>query len=301
MNEEKCVIEKIHTIDCSQRKVRVVRFNIDGKYALTAGSDKTVKLWNPYKSLHLSTYSGDYGEILDARSSSDNSMILSGGVSKNLLLHDVETKKNITRWLGHLAQINSVAFNDEGTIPFSASQDGTVRCYDLRNRSKNPIQIFDEATDAVLCISIKNHEIATGSADGQLRLYDLRKGIMTSDDCGHPVSSISFTSNNQCILVSILNSSVLLLDKVNGGSLLRFESHRNIEYKLESCIMASENEIVSCSEDGYLYVYNMLNGNLLGKCDHKPNLYIHSVVSHPKESKMLSATADKMYVWQIHT
>ncbi|CEF68529.1 Mitogen-activated protein kinase organizer 1 [Strongyloides ratti] len=282
MGDKKFVAEKIQTINCDQKKVRVVRFNSDGKYALTAGSDKS-----------------DYGEILDVRSSRDNGLILSGGVSKNLLLHDVETKRNISRWFGHLAKINSVSFNEEGTMTFSASQDGTVRCYDLRNKSKTPIQIFNEATDAVLCISIKNHEIATGSADGKLRLYDLRNGTMTSDDFGYPVSSINFSSDNQCILVSILNSNVTLLDKVNGGSLLNLESHINTEYKLESCIMASENEIVSCSEDGYLYIYEMSNGKVVAKCDHKPNLYIHSVVSHPKEPKILSATGDKIYIWQL--
>uniref|UniRef100_A0AAF5DGG2 WD repeat domain-containing protein 83 n=1 Tax=Strongyloides stercoralis TaxID=6248 RepID=A0AAF5DGG2_STRER len=282
MDNKNSVIEGVHTINCDQRKVRVVRLNSDGKYALTAGSDKR-----------------DYGEILDVCSSVDNSTILSGGVSKNLLLHDVETKRNIARWLGHLAQINSVAFNEEGTMSFSASQDGTVRCYDLRSKSKNPIQVFNEATDAVLCISIKSHEIATGSADGKLRLYDIRKGAMTSDDFGHPISSVNFTPDSQCILVSVLHSSVILLDKINGGALLNLESHINRQYKLESCIMASENEIVSCSEDGYLYIYEMVNGKVIGKCDHKPNLYIHSVVSHPKEPKVLSATSDKIYIWQL--
>uniref|UniRef100_A0A0N5A2J6 WD repeat domain-containing protein 83 n=1 Tax=Parastrongyloides trichosuri TaxID=131310 RepID=A0A0N5A2J6_PARTI len=298
-SESKITVENIQRFICDQKNVRAVRFNSDGKYALTAGSDKTIKLWNPFKGLHLSTYSGDYGEILDVCSSRDNSTILSGGVSKNLLLHDVETKRNIGRWLGHMAKINSVAFNDEGTVPFSASQDGTVRCYDLRSKSKNPIQIFNEANDAILCITVNNHEIATGSADGKLRLYDIRKGQMFTDDFGHPVSSISFSPDNQCLLVSVLNSNAILLDKINGGALLYFDTHKNAEYKLESCIMASGIEVVTCSEDGYLYIYNMLNGHVLNKCDHKPNLYIHSLASHPKDSKILSATGDTIFVWQL--
>uniref|UniRef100_A0A915LRM3 Uncharacterized protein n=1 Tax=Meloidogyne javanica TaxID=6303 RepID=A0A915LRM3_MELJA len=29
---------------------------LDGNYCMTAGSDKSVKLWNPYKRIHLNTY-----------------------------------------------------------------------------------------------------------------------------------------------------------------------------------------------------------------------------------------------------
>lgn len=36
-------------IDCQQGAVRAVRYNVDGNYALTAGSDRTIKLWNPTK------------------------------------------------------------------------------------------------------------------------------------------------------------------------------------------------------------------------------------------------------------
>ena len=34
------------SIDCLQGAVRAVRYNVDGDYILTCGSNKTVKLWN---------------------------------------------------------------------------------------------------------------------------------------------------------------------------------------------------------------------------------------------------------------
>jgi mitogen-activated protein kinase organizer 1 len=35
------------TLDCKQGAVRAVRYNVDGNYCITCGSDKSVKLWNP--------------------------------------------------------------------------------------------------------------------------------------------------------------------------------------------------------------------------------------------------------------
>ena len=51
---------KVLVVDCKQGAVRAVRFSVDGNYCLTAGQDKTVKLWRlTGDSLcHLKTLSG---------------------------------------------------------------------------------------------------------------------------------------------------------------------------------------------------------------------------------------------------
>ena len=55
------------SLDCDQGAVRAVRFNVDGNYCLTCGSDKSLKLWNPKRKLVLKTYTGHGYEVLDAR------------------------------------------------------------------------------------------------------------------------------------------------------------------------------------------------------------------------------------------
>lgn len=46
---------------------------------MTAGADKTVKLWNPHRQICLNTYTGCGSELLDVCSSCDNATILAGG------------------------------------------------------------------------------------------------------------------------------------------------------------------------------------------------------------------------------
>lgn len=46
---------------------------------MTAGGDKTVKLWNPYRQMCLNTYTGCGSELLDVCSACDNANILAGG------------------------------------------------------------------------------------------------------------------------------------------------------------------------------------------------------------------------------
>lgn len=56
-------IQKIKTIDCNQGAVRAVRYNVDGSYVLTCGSDKKLKLWNPVTAVLLKTYGGHGDEV----------------------------------------------------------------------------------------------------------------------------------------------------------------------------------------------------------------------------------------------
>ncbi|XP_010211911.1 PREDICTED: WD repeat domain-containing protein 83 [Tinamus guttatus] len=56
----------VRSIECGQGAVRAARFNADGNYCVTGGSDKTLKLWNPRKGTLLRSYLGHGYEVLDA-------------------------------------------------------------------------------------------------------------------------------------------------------------------------------------------------------------------------------------------
>lgn len=83
-------------------------YSVDGNYCITSGTDKTVKLWNPLRKLHLKTYTGCGQEVLDVASSSDNTMILAGGRDKQPTLFDVESGKILKRWKSHGGAVNAV-------------------------------------------------------------------------------------------------------------------------------------------------------------------------------------------------
>ena len=52
--------------------IYILWYAVEGDYCLTCGSDKSVKLWNPYRGALLKTYAGHGYEVLDAQSSCDS-------------------------------------------------------------------------------------------------------------------------------------------------------------------------------------------------------------------------------------
>lgn len=130
----------------------------------------------------MQTYSGHGYEVMDAQGSCDSSQIASAGMDKCVFLWDVATAQVVRRYRAHAGQVNCVKFNEESTVILSGSFDGTVKAWDCKSRSREPIQVLDEAKDSVSSLAVSDHEILAGSLDGKVRRYDLRKGMMHSDD-----------------------------------------------------------------------------------------------------------------------
>ncbi|XP_040270992.1 WD repeat domain-containing protein 83 isoform X2 [Bufo bufo] len=243
---------------CNQGAVRAVRFNADGHYCMTCGSDKSLKLWNPHKGTMLKTYSGHGYEVLDAAGSCDNSQICSCSSDKTVILWDVAQGQVVRKFRGHAGKVNCVEFNEESTVVVSGSIDSSIRCWDGRSRRPEAIQILDEAKDGISSIKVSDHEILAGSVDGSLRRYDLRVGELCADYVGSPITCVSFSRDCQCLLASSLDSCLRLLDKDTGELLGEYSGHKNTSYKLDSCLSEKDTHVVSCSEDGTVCFWDLV-------------------------------------------
>ncbi|XP_064478727.1 WD repeat domain-containing protein 83-like [Ornithodoros turicata] len=289
-------------LDCKQGAVRTVRFNVDGNYCMTGGSDRTIKLWNPFRgALLLQTFLGHGGDVFDVRGSCDNAMIVSAGSDKTVVLWDVSTGRATRKIRGHAGSVQTVCFNEDSTVAISGSQDSTVRTWDLRSRARDPIQVLDQARDAVTSVCVSDHEIVCTSLDGCVRRYDLRQGQLAVDTVGSPATRALITRDGLCLLVATLGKQACLrlLDKSSGELLQEFKGHRNEEYYVD-CAMSEDDAIVyTGSEDGSLYCWNLVEGKLLEKLEHPTKGAVHSVSHHPKRSDILTATGKLVYLWQL--
>ncbi|XP_060711276.1 WD repeat domain-containing protein 83 [Hemiscyllium ocellatum] len=287
---------RLRSFSSGQRAVRAVRFNVDGNYCLTCGSDKSLKLWNPHRGIILKTYSGHGYEVLDAAGSCDNSQICSCGSDKTVVLWDVATGQLVRKFRGHGGKVNCVQFNEESTVIVSGSIDTSVRCWDCRSRTSEPIQILNEAKDGISSVKVSDHEILSGSVDGRIRRYDLRMGQLFADFIGSPITSVCFSKDSQCTLSSSLDSTLRLLDKETGELLGEYTGHRNTDCKLDCCFNESDTHVVSGSEDGLVHFWDLIEGSCtltlpVGKG------VVQSLSYHPTQCCLLTAAEDTVQLW----
>jgi mitogen-activated protein kinase organizer 1 len=294
--------------------VHALTFSKDGKYCLTAGQDRTVRLWNPTRvdpafhpassnkrsilfrkkeiprALPIQVYQDGHTHAVSSVDMDDTSTTLLSSSAKAVVVTDVITRKLKRRFTGHTARVNAVRCSSGGEAFLSASYDGTVRIWDGRSSSSNPIQILSEATDSVSCLEVVQDaannfaEIITGSIDGCVRTYDLRKGELTCDSLGKDVSvtSISTFSERMCLAASSLDGNIHILERKTGTILKSLSGGRKVgNYALSCSVAANDSFVCAGSENGDTVIYDMMSGEILQVLSghNRPTC---SVICHPK-------------------
>jgi len=293
-------------VNAHRGAVNAVRFNASGQYCATAGVDKAVRLWNPHRPLLLKTYSGHGYEVADVCVSADNGKLASCGGDKVVFLWDVTTAQVVrkfggTRSGGHTARINCVTFaGADDALLLSGSYDTSLRFWDARSRSAEPVQVLEEARDSVSSVVARTNEVLSASIDGHVRAYDVRTGRITVDNLRHPLGAAKFSGDGNCILAAALNSTVALVDKSSGVVLAVYRGHVNDKFKVECSLSFDDAFVMSGSEDGSVAFWDLVeseDGPLA-----KPKAHSQpccTVDCHPKESMALSGSHDgTMVLWK---
>jgi mitogen-activated protein kinase organizer 1 len=289
--------------------INSIRFTKDGSYCMTASDDKTVKLWNPHRNaegeeenavpraLCIQTFAGVHGySALDVAITNDKSRFASAGEDRQCFLWDVVRSQVIRRIQTHNQRTNSLDFNEDGSVLFTASYDKTVKCWDLKSQNRDPIQILTDFKDSVTFLRQIGHYIIASSVDGYVRSYDMRQGLMNADNLFDPVTCLSFSEDEKMYLATCLSnnnkSKLKLMEFSTGKSLKDYSGHRHQHYKIESCFENNYSSIVCGSEDGNLYHYHLLNGNIQDTTLNAHRKAISSLSYHPTMDVFVTASYD---------
>lgn len=247
-----------------------------GTYLLTGSADRSVRLWNPAATKTsaklIQTYNAHGYEVLDLAVSEDNSKFVSVGGDKTVFLWDVATAQTLRRFNGHAGRVNACAFGGEGdSVAVTGSFDGSVKCWDLRSRSDKAIMSFPEAKDSVSAVAVRGGEVFAGSVDGSVRVYDLSMGCVDVDCLGASVTSVVPSLDGESYLASTLDSRVRLMDRKTGKCLQTFkhEEFGNETYRIRSMLAMGDAYAVSGGEDGSVFVWDVLIGDLRERVWHK--------------------------------
>lgn len=110
--------------------------------------------------------------------------------------------------------------------------------------------------------------------------------------CSEAITSVQQTKDGNAVLVSTLDSTIRLLDKGNGQMLQCYKGHKNSEYRIRSCLGMADSVVISGSEDGKLYAWDLLEGNVIGKLDAHEGKVASAVTCNSVRKEWASAGVD---------
>lgn len=304
----------------------------DGKYAITGGNDRTVRLWNPTRidpgyvggvekhgdgppppALPIQTYSEGHSHPVAAVAVDPQSTTLVSTSDRTVVVSDIVSKRVKRRFYSHSGRVNAVACSNNAEIIVSAGYDSKVCLFDGRSWNATPVQTLEEAKDSVTAVSVWQQqggsaagagataEIITASVDGVVRYYDLRMGQIRCDDVGDAITGFALTNDGHCAAVSCLDGTIRLVERKSGELLHQYSgAHTSGKYGLQVSFTADDCNVVSGSEDGSVVLYDVVKGNVTQtlKRHTRP---VCAIAAHPKReqtSVVISAGYDgSAIVW----
>ena len=222
--------------------------NEDNEYFITCSLDKTIKLWKNYTNIHTFLEHSDWVRCISVRE--DNTKFLSGCVSSIVKLWDIPTQRVIGTIINEnadsnsLTTVNSLNFmNNDPNIFLIGLRSGEVKICDSRIQYKNDnlnknigiVHCFKAHKNKLNTIKLNKNDkyIITSGRDSSLRLWDLRK--LPKENEENPI----------CIN--------------------EYKKHRCVGYNIECNYYLNENYIITGSEDGNIYIYDINNNNIYYK------------------------------------
>ncbi|KAM5471311.1 U3 small nucleolar RNA-associated protein 13 [Microsporum audouinii] len=223
--------------------------------------------------------------------------LLATCIGEDVLVIDLETGERLAQVEGDGELITSISISPDGSHLALCSRSLSMRIYTLE-----PSEDSDGSMKAELLRSLKPHTtpvvtttidptsslLATGSADGSIKIWDLRRGYATHTFHGHGG------------VISALCFFEIAFAKLNEKLKPKFKNIQNNADELTDSV-ASGFRLASGCEDGKIRIWDLHKRKSAASLDSHVSV-VRSLSFSKSENTLLSASRDKtVIVWDAGT
>ena len=233
----------------------------DGRLALTASFDYTLKLWDLDRQAVLQTLRGHDGAVTTVAFLPDSRHALSGGDDGTLRLWDAAYGQELHSFAAHRGKVSDLALGPDGRLAASAGWDGRVRLWDLRARSA--LRTLDKRAGMVNAVAFTadgRHVVAVG-AQGRAHLHpvDPDAAVEELPGQGLGITALALTGDGRALAGGV-DGRLHVWSLVDGARLDALEAH---DGPLSAVAVAADGDTVATSgTDGVIRLWALATQTL---------------------------------------
>ena len=168
----------------------------------------------------LVVQAGHRGMIRVLALSPDNNRLASAGADGEIIIWDINSRKQVLTLRGHVGWIYALAFSKDGRLA-SGSYDGIVKIWNMVT-AKLEFEITSVKPYSItsLAFSADGNSLAIASADKIINLWDVQTRERKSQLKGHSdkVTQVAFSSDGKKLMSSSLDQTLRTWDLTTGES-----------------------------------------------------------------------------------
>lgn len=240
-------------------RVHGVALTPDGTRAVSASDDHTLKVWDLETGLVLRTLEGHSHSVGGVAVTPDGKRAISSSY-KTLIVWDLETGRALRTLEAHSTWVNAVAVTPDGRRVVSASEDGTLKVWDLklsiwpwRRANRYPSHTLQGHAYWVFGVAVTpdGKHVVSASADNTLKVWDLQTGRVLRTLEGHwdSVNDVAVAQDGKRAVSASFDNTLRVWDLDSGLPIATFRC----ETGARCCAFIDRHLIIAGDKGGRVY------------------------------------------------
>jgi WD40 repeat protein len=283
--------------------IRRIALSSDGRRALSAAYDETVRLWDIASGHELRRFKGHtQPHIQTVAFWHDGRHALSGGDDRVLRLWDLEDGQETRHFLEQASEIRHLAISPDGRFLLSCSKDSDVLLWDARAETILHRLGGHEGGASSLAFSPDSRQALTGSSrGGVIRLWDTAIGQEVRRLTGHnpqtDIICLAFFPEGRYAISGGEDASIRLWDLTTGRELRQLAGHTSGVFGV--AVSPDGRRVLSCGWDKTVRLWDVSSAKEVKRLTgHGEPVW--DVTFTPEGGYALSGSADKtLRLWRL--
>jgi WD40 repeat protein len=241
-------------------RVEAVAIAPDGKTAISASYDYTLKIWDTETGTEVRTLTGHTSWVEAVAIAPDGKTAISASSDETLKIWDTETGTEVRTLTGRLSFVNAVAIAPDGKTAISASFDGSLKIWDTETGTEVRTLIGHTKSVYAVAIAPDGKTAISASMDKTLKIWDIETGTEVRTLTGHTswVNAVAIAPDGKTAISASYDYTLKIWDTNSGRQLKTLRGHTNSVNAV--AIAPNGLTAISASSDNTLKVWDLLSG-----------------------------------------